>query len=63
MDLVSAHRVATQFEALLLERMLAPLESAFGQSSAMLTAPLAQSIAERERGFNALLTHLLEGKS
>jgi len=60
MDSIAAHRVATQFEALLFERVLAPLDSAFGETGAMLTAPLAESLAQRERGFSTLLTQLLE---
>lgn len=57
---LAAHRIATQFEALLFEPVLAPLESAFGDTAALLTGPLAQSIAGRERAFNAALTRLLE---
>jgi hypothetical protein len=60
MDGVAAHRVATQFEALLFERVLAPLDTAFGETGAMLAPPLAEALAERERGFATLLTQLLE---
>ena len=60
MDKVSTHTVAAQFEGLLFERMLAPLESAFGETGSMIAAPLAQSLASRERTFNAFLTRLLE---
>lgn len=60
MDSISARRVATQFEALLFEPVLAPLESAFGSAATLLTGPLALSIAEREHGFTAALTRLLQ---
>jgi hypothetical protein len=61
MDTFAARSIAIQFEAMLIERMIAPLESAFGESGAMLTAPLAQSIAERQQsGFATVLSTLLE---
>ncbi len=61
MDSRVARLAGAQFEALLLERVLAPMQEAFGQAGDIAVAAYAQSIADRDAdGFGALVAGALE---
>ena len=56
MDNDALAAVGVQFEGLLIERILAPLEASLGEFGSLPLAPFAQAIAARDaHGFSAAL--------
>ena len=63
MDALTAAKAGAQFESMLLEQVLSPLERSLGQVGALALEPLAQSIAAADRhGFGAVLASLFENR-
>ncbi|MDQ2872630.1 MAG: hypothetical protein M3R35_05835 [Candidatus Eremiobacteraeota bacterium] len=61
MDSRVARQAGSQFEGLLLERVLAPMQKAFGPAGDIVVTALAQSVASHdEGGFGALVADALE---
>ncbi|MGZ3562508.1 MAG: hypothetical protein ACXVAS_11740 [Vulcanimicrobiaceae bacterium] len=61
MDSRIARQAGKQFEALLLERMLAPLEQSFGEFGALALSACARSVAQCDAGgFASLVANVLE---
>ncbi|MBC5816126.1 MAG: hypothetical protein GIW97_06250 [Candidatus Eremiobacteraeota bacterium] len=61
MDRLTAAQAGAQFEGMLLQQMLSPLERSLGQGGSIVMAPLAQSIAAHDTGgFGSVLAALFE---
>jgi hypothetical protein len=58
-----ARQAGAQFEALLLERVLSPLQRSFGQLGEVAVDACARSIARQDAGgFGALVAAALDGR-
>ena len=61
MDYIVARQAGAAFEALMLERMLAPLQASFGEFGDVVVGACARSIAQSDAGgFGSLVMHALE---